>query len=186
LFFTAQDEASGNQILDRLGSRYVIIDVSMAVGKFYAMAVWAGKSQSQFFDVFYYQSTSTGAYQAAMLYYPEYYQSMCARLYLFAGEAWVPQQVTAISWDVEQLTASDGSTFTAKVITDQKSFSTYDSAKAFVDANTDYSIVGTSPLDSPVPLEKLEHYKLIHQSPTTVATQQTGNITEVEIFQYLP
>ena len=187
LFFTAQDEASGSQVLDRLGSKYVIIDSAMAIGKFYAMVVWAGKNQSQFFDVFY-QSTQTGTLEPVMLYYPEYYQSMCSRLYLFAGEKFVPQQVLAISWNERQLTSTDGSTFAAKVISDQKSFSTYDSAKAFVDANQGYRIVGTSLLASPVPLEKLEHYKLIHQSPTAVATQQGGNgtISAVEIFEYLP
>jgi len=184
-FFVAQDEASGSQVLDRLGSKYVIVDSSMAIGKFYAMAVWAGKDQSQFFDVFY-QSTQTGTLQPVMLYYPEYYQSMCSRLYLFAGEEWVPQQVLAVSWNERQLTSTDGSTFTAKVVSDQKSFSTYDSAKAFVDAHQDYRIVGTSPVVSPVPLEKLDHYKLIHQSPTIVSTQQQGNISEVEIFQYSP
>jgi dolichyl-diphosphooligosaccharide--protein glycosyltransferase len=184
-FFVAQDEASGSQVLDRLGSKYVIVDSSMAIGKFYAMAVWAGKDQSQFFDVFY-QSTQTGTLQPVMLYYPEYYQSMCSRLYLFAGEEWVPQQVLAVSWNERQLTSTDGSTFTAKVVSDQKSFSTYDSAKAFVDVHQDYRIVGTSPVVSPVPLEKLDHYKLIHQSPTIVSTQQQGNISEVEIFQYSP
>jgi dolichyl-diphosphooligosaccharide--protein glycosyltransferase len=183
LFFTGQDEASGSQVLDRLSSKYVIIDSSMAIGKFYAMAVWAGKSQSQFFDVFY-QSTQTGTLQPVMLYYPEYYQSMCARLYFFGGEEWVPQQVLAISWNQRQLTSTDGSTFTAKVISDEQSFSTYESAKAFVDAHSDYWIVSNSPLVSPVPLQKLEHYKLIHQSPTAVTTG--GNISEVEIFEYSP
>jgi dolichyl-diphosphooligosaccharide--protein glycosyltransferase len=190
-FFMAQDEASGSQVLDRLGSKYVIIDFPMAVqtltygGKFYAMAVWAGKSQSQFVDVFY-QSTQTGTLQPVMVYYPEYYQSMCSRLYLFAGEEWVPQQTIAISWTERQLTSTDGSTFQAKVINDQKSFSTYDSAKAFVDAHQDYRIVGTSPVVSPVPLQKLDHYELVHQSPTPVATQQQGNISAVEIFKYSP
>jgi asparagine N-glycosylation enzyme membrane subunit Stt3 len=185
LFFTAQDESSANQLLNKLGSKYVIIDSSMAVGKFYAMAIWAGKSQSQFFDVFY-QSTQTGTFQAVTLYYPEYYQSMCARLYLFGGQEWVPQQVIAITWTERQLTSTDGSTFTAKIISGQQSFTSYNSAKAFIDTHPDYYIVGASPLVSPVPLDKLEHYELIYQSPTTVATQQTGNISQVEIFQYNP
>jgi len=186
-FFTAQDESSANQVLDKLGSKYVIIDDSMAVGKFYAMAVWAGKDQSQFFDVFY-QSTQTGTLQPVMLYYPEYYQSMCSRLYLYAGEEWVPQQAIAISWIERELTSTNGSKLTAKVISDQKSFSTYDSAKSFVDVNNGYRIVSTNLLTSPVPLKKLEHYKLIYQSPTAVATQQDGNgtISAVEIFEYSP
>jgi dolichyl-diphosphooligosaccharide--protein glycosyltransferase len=159
----------------------------MAFGKFVPMLVWAGKDPSQFFDVFY-QSTQTGTLQPVELYYPSYYQSMCSRLYLFGGEEWVPvpQQIFAVSWTEQQLTATDGSTFTAKVISDEQSFSTYDSAKAFVDAHPDYRIVGESPLFSPVPLEKLDHYKLIHQSPTMVSTQPQGNISEVEIFEYSP
>ena len=185
LFFTGQDESSANQVLDRLGSKYVIIDSSMAVGKFYAMVVWAGKDQSQFFDVFY-QSTQTGTIEPVMLYYPEYFQSLCSRLYLYTGDEWVPQQTTAISWTERQLTSTDGSTFTAKVISDQQSFSGYDSAKAFINTHPAYGIVSSNPLSSPVPLEKLEHYTLIHQSPTTVATHQTGNISQVEIFEYSP
>jgi dolichyl-diphosphooligosaccharide--protein glycosyltransferase len=187
LFFTAQDEASGSQVLDRLGSKYVIIDYSMASanGKFYAMVVWAGKSQSQFFDVFY-QGTQAGTLQPVILYYPEYYQSMCSRLYFFAGKEWVPQQTLVVSWNERELTSTEGNTFKAKVISDQKTFPTYDSAKAFVDANQNYRIVGTDPLVSSVPLEKLEHYKLIHQSPSVVATQQSENISYVEIFEYAP
>jgi dolichyl-diphosphooligosaccharide--protein glycosyltransferase len=187
LFFTAQDEASGSQVLDRLGSKYVIIDYSMASanGKFYAMVVWAGKNQSQFFDVFY-QGTQAGTLQPVILYYPEYYQSMCSRLYLFGGKEWVPQQTLVVSWNERELTSTEGNTFKAKVISDQKTFPTYDSAKAFVDADQDYRIVGTDPLVSSVPLEKLEHYKLIHQSPSVVAIQQSENISYVEIFEYSP
>jgi len=186
LFFTAQDESSANQVLDKLGSKYVIIDYSMMVGKFYAMVIWAGKNQSQFFDVYYQQNTQTGTFQGGMLYYPEYYQSMCSRLYLFGGQEWVPQQVEAISWTETQLTSTDGSTFTAKVITDTQTFSSYNTAKAFIDTHPDYRIVSANAFSSPVPLDKLEHYKLIHQSPTTITTQSTGNIPEVEIFQYNP
>jgi len=193
LFFTAQDEVSGSQMLDNLGSKYVIIDFPMAIktllydGKFVPMLVWAGKDPSQFFDVFY-QSTQTGSLQPVERYYPSYYQSMCSRLYLFGGEEWVPvpQQIFAVSWNERQLTSTEGNTFTAKVISDEQSFSTYDSAKAFVDAHPDYRIVGKNPLFSPVPLAKLDHYTLIHQSPTTVLTQQQGNISEVEIFAYSP
>jgi dolichyl-diphosphooligosaccharide--protein glycosyltransferase len=200
-FFTAQDESSANQVLDKLGSKYVIIDYSMAAqtyeyggqyyatvgGKFYAMATWAGKSPAQFYDYFY-RSTQTGGYQPVMYYYPAYYQSMSARLYNFECQEWVPQQVVVISWIERQLTSTDGGTFTAKVISDQKSFSTYNEARVFVDAHPGYLIVGTSPLYSPIPLQKLEHYKLIYQSPSAVLPQAVGNgtISAVEIFEYSP
>jgi len=83
----------------------------------------------------------------------------------------------------------EGNTLQAKVISDQKSFSgndSYDRAEAFVDAHPDYWIVGTSQVVSPVQFEKLGHYELIHQSPNTVSTQQQGNTSEVEIFEYSP
>jgi|Deesub1362B_J571_1020462.scaffolds.fasta_scaffold00075_71 dolichyl-diphosphooligosaccharide--protein glycosyltransferase len=40
-FFTAFNESKANEIAEKLGVRYVITDVEMATGKFYAMATWA-------------------------------------------------------------------------------------------------------------------------------------------------
>jgi len=40
-FFTAFNESYANSIADKLGVKYVISDIEMATGKFYAMAVWA-------------------------------------------------------------------------------------------------------------------------------------------------
>src|SRR4030042_2396087 len=164
LFFTAQNEASANEVLDRLDSRYVIIDQSMATGKFYAMAIWAGSESTEFFDV-YYQITEQGEYQGGMLYYPEYSSSMCARLYSFGGEAWDPDEwvqtnadtkITVIAYVVR--TDPEGNKY--REITNVKQFDTYAKAKAFVDADPDYIIVGTSPYISPVPLDALEHFEL--------------------------
>ncbi len=190
LFFTAQDEASATGVLDRLCSRYIIIDQSMATGKFYAMAIWAGNESKEFFDV-YYQRTELGAYQAVMLYYPEYYRSMCARLYNFGGKAWNPDdwiknspddRIVAISF-VER-TDAKGNKY--REITGVRQFASYAAAKAFVDAETKYIIVGTNPYLSPVPLEELQHFELVHQSPTTVITRGNGTISYVEIFSYSP
>lgn len=190
LFFTAQDEASATEVLDRLGSRYVIIDQSMATGKFYAMAIWAGHDSSEFFDV-YYQKTEQGGYQAVMLYYPAYYLSMCARLYNFAGKAWDPDEwvqsnasnkIQAVAYVVR--TDLEGNKY--REITDVKQFDKYATAKAFVDAEPDYIIVGTSPYISPVPLEELQHFELVHKSPTTVVTRGNDTVSYVEIFEYSP
>jgi len=46
--------------------------------------------------------------------------------------------------------------------------------------------VGNDPFVSPVPLEKLEHYQLIHKSPTTAVTRGNETISYVEIFEYAP
>jgi oligosaccharyl transferase (archaeosortase A-associated) len=52
-YFTAQDEASANEQLDALDSRYVVIDYTMPTGKFYAMVEWAGLNRTEFFEVYY-------------------------------------------------------------------------------------------------------------------------------------
>lgn len=191
LFFTAQDEVSATHILDSLGSKYVIIDNAMAMGwqgKFYAMAILAGKDESEFFDVFYKtgEVNQTKTLTPIVLYYPKYYQSMCSRLYNFGGEAWIPSQSTAVSWKQEWVTDNSGKRSQIKIISDMKTFNNYYEVKSFVSANPDYIILGSDQFDSPVPLEKLEHYKLIHKSPTIVLQKLDKTISAVAVFQYVP
>ena len=184
VFFTALDESSANGVLDSLGSKYVIIDYSMATGKFYAMIEWADKNQEDFFEV-YYQSKADKLVPV-VLYYPAYYQSMCSRLYNFGGEEWIPKTTTVIYSTDQQLVNTAGERFKAKVISDQKTFPTYQEAQAFLETNPEYIIVGTDPFVSPVPLEKLEHYELRYKSPTIAVTRGEETISRVEVFEYFP
>jgi oligosaccharyl transferase (archaeosortase A-associated) len=182
-FFTAQDVSSASTILDRLGSKYVIIDQDMARvdRKFPAMAIWAGEDVSQFFEI-YYQRTPEGKLQAVPVYYPEYYQTMCSRLYVFGGEQWEPLNST---W-VLSYTEMDGHKVISDVANNGKPFITYQDAQAFLETHPDYIIVGLNPLVSPVPLEKLEHYQLVYHSDSPAARQGDKIIYQVEIFEYSP
>ncbi|MCQ1535192.1 oligosaccharyl transferase, archaeosortase A system-associated [Methanosarcina sp. KYL-1] len=84
-FFTAQSEEEATAVLeaihpdpDKAAARYIVSDVEMATGKFYAMAAWTLDTDR------YYESTYTGnGYQA--LPAMRYYDSMEARLHLFDG-----------------------------------------------------------------------------------------------------
>ena len=67
-----------------------------------------------------------------------------------------------------------------------KLFSTYNEAEAFLETHPGYKIVGINPFISPIPLKKLEHYKLIYQSDTTVVKRGGEKISYVEIFEYIP
>jgi hypothetical protein len=111
---------------------------------------------------------------------------MCSRLYNFGAEQWDPQETLVISWTREELTGDTGNRFKAKVVTDRKLFSDYDEAKAFVDNNSGYLIVGVSQFASPVPLEEMEHYRLVYDSPTKAGIWGDGTISEVRIFEYTP
>jgi oligosaccharyl transferase (archaeosortase A-associated) len=191
-FFTAQDESSANEVLDELGSKYVILDHDMANGKFYAIGIWAGESESKFMEN-YDLNPAEGEFEITMLYHPEYYRSMCSRLYNFGGEAVVPHNSTmVISYEEVKFLRS-----TIKQITGNETFATYEEALEYLESQTapNYRIVGEDPFISPVPLEELEHYKLVYQSDPVVIEEEREKEEEeeeeeqlfyVKVFEHLP
>ena len=120
---------------------------------------------------------------SATLFYPEYYRSMSARLYNFDGKAVTPDSSVVISYR-ERL---DSKGEVIKEITSIESFPSYEAAEAFISSqeSTNYRIVGTNPFISPVPLEALEHYRLIHSSDGVVTHPEVGMLPEIKIFEYI-
>jgi dolichyl-diphosphooligosaccharide--protein glycosyltransferase len=180
-FLIAQDEDAANKIIDELGSRYVISDTQMPIGKFYAFVTFAGESQDKFSET-YYQQTEDGDLQAITLFHSPYYHSMVVRLYNFDCKAVVPTQSIVISY--EEKVGSEGQRY--KQITNSWSFSTYEAAEAYISSQEsgNYQIVSADPFTSPVPLEELEHYKLIHSSAELVGLSGDRIVPEVKIFEY--
>src|SRR5262249_39557140 len=131
LFFTAQDESSANQWLDKLGSRYVIVDGELPVwhlpgrvvfGKFPDIAPWAQKSPSEFYEE-YFQRTPEGSLLPVYIYYPEYYRTMMSRLYLYEGKTVVPQNST---WVISYVEKTNGSGHEYKEISTLQRFASYE------------------------------------------------------------
>jgi oligosaccharyl transferase (archaeosortase A-associated) len=187
LFFTCQNETEANAMLDKLGSKYIIIDYEMATGKFYAMVIWADKSP--FFELYYNETTV----EWVEYYYPEYYNSMSSRLYNFGGKAVDSDSGLAyvISYEERKITdPQTGKTYWIKVVTNEELYGelpTYEEAKAYEEAHPKQKIVGKSPWVSCISLEPLEHYELIYQSGSTIIMWEDGStITYVEIFEYVP
>ncbi|MGB2798891.1 MAG: oligosaccharyl transferase, archaeosortase A system-associated [Dehalococcoidia bacterium] len=183
-FFTTQDEPSANERLDSLGSKYVIIDFAMSTSKFGTMSIWTGEGESQFFEV-YYQRTSETKLEPKILFYPEYYRTMCSRLYNFGGQAVVPDHST---WVISYKERMDERGEQYKEISSTQSFASYEEAEVYLESQTspNYRIVGTDPFISPVPLEELEHYKLVHQSYIEKELWGSETIPYVQIFEYSP
>ena len=177
-FFTAQNETSAATVADEFGTKYVMIDNAMATGKFYAMAEWAGKNVSDFYE-YYYVPTGDGG-QWATLFYPAFYQSMAIRLYNFDGKAVTPGTNSSIVISYEEKTTSDGQKY--KSITSGQAFLTYEDAQAYLASQTsgNYRIVGTTALSSPVPLGALTDYERVYPDPA-----DTTASTAVKIFKYL-
>ena len=185
LLFTAQDEASANELMDKYwaGSRYVIVDyaTAMITDKFYAVATLSGSSEEEFYDVYYLPQDST--LKPVILFYPEYYRSLVIRLYNFDGSQVTPQSSVVISY--QEKVSRDGTPY--KEITSVQSFSSYEEAEAYIASqeSTNYRIVSNNPFVSPVPLEALEHYKLVYSSQGTTTQPGGGSIPEVKIFEYV-
>ena len=177
-FFTSQNETSANMLADESGTKYVMIDQAMATGKFYAMADWAGKNLSEFYEYYYVQTEEGG--QFTVLFYPALYQSMAIRLYNFDGKAVTPATNSSIVISYEEQPTSDGQKY--KAVTSGQAFATYEDARAYIAAQTsgNYRIVGISAAASPVPLEALTDYERVYPDPA-----DTTASTAVKIFRYL-
>ena len=184
VFFSAQDEASANQIMDELGIRYVIIDYDLTSveRKFHAIPTLIRKSPQEFYDVYY--QPQEGEATPVTLFYPEYYRSLPVRLYNFDGEAVTPQSSTVVFYE---RISREGRIY--NIITELKSFPDYEEAAAYVSSqeSDNCKLVGTDPFASPVPLEEMEHYELIYSSDIYIyiLEERIGPIPEIKIFEYI-
>ena len=176
-YFIAQDEDSANDMLEKLCSRYVIIDYLLPTGKFYALPTWAGKNPDEFYGT-YYAPQEGGKLESVTFFYPSYYQSTVVRLYNFDGEATTPHDSTIIISYVEKLNPV-GKLY--REITGAKEFSSYEEAEAYISKQEPgkYVLGNYDAFATPVPLEKMEHYHLVHTS-----TQEWQDKAEVKIFEY--
>lgn len=97
-FFTAQSEEEASAVLeavdpnpDKAGARYIVSDVEMATGKFYAMTAWTLDSEG------YYQSYWTGSgYQS--LPSTRYFNSMESRLHILDGNGLKQYRLVHETW----------------------------------------------------------------------------------------
>jgi len=142
-FFTAQNESSANELADKLGSKYVMIDYAMLVGSFHAMAKWAGGSETEFYEFYYYHQTQTGKLIPVLLSYPTYYNSTVVRLYCFDGKEQPGKNTLVVSY--REKVSSEGIPY--KQISSAKIFSNYIDAATYISSQelTDYNIMGVLP-----------------------------------------
>lgn len=193
-FMTAQDEATASALMDKLGYKYIAIDHETAHSKYPIMLTWSGDNVSDYYEMLYREDDGTlrtyndpGSRSAELhIFYPDYYQSMCARLYNFGTEAAVPNNSTFVILFTEK---TDGNSEKYKVIADVanggNAFPNYEEAQEFLNDHPKYIIVGLDPFTSPIPLEALTEYELIHSSPSTAAQRDSRTISYVEVFEYI-
>jgi oligosaccharyl transferase (archaeosortase A-associated) len=177
-FLTSQNEESANQIMNEMGSKYVIIDYPMPTSKFYAMPAWAGGNVTDYYDS-YYVPQEEGNAQHVSFFYPSYYQSAVARLYNFDGKAVVPKENAAIVLSWQWDTSTEGQRL--KKVIGSWAFNSYEDAEVYIASQQtgNYVLGNNNPFVSPIPLEEMQSYELVYSSPQT-----TNNQAYIKIFEY--
>jgi dipeptidyl aminopeptidase/acylaminoacyl peptidase len=137
-------------------------------------------SPLQFCDVYYEQRQ--GQLTPVLIFFPEYYRSFVVRLYNFDGKEVKPQTCTVISY--EERRGKDGRLY--REITGARPFINYEQARAFISEQKsgNHRIASPDPFASPVPLEPLNHYKLVYSSAETSAKPGGGTVSRVKVFEY--
>jgi len=176
----SQEDSAPREILEELDSTYTVIDYQMADKKFWAIVTWSGQDLTRFFDVYY--VPYEGKLVNTIVYYPEYYRTLSSRLYNFDNKGVTSESPIVITY--EEKFTSDGTAY--KQMSDVQEFDSYDKAQDYIakQESGNHVIAGASPFISPVRLEPVKGYKLIHSSRETISHRDVGQISEVKVFEY--
>jgi dolichyl-diphosphooligosaccharide--protein glycosyltransferase len=191
-FFTATDPVWASDMLRRAGARYVIADPSLPLNtaanlnpsnaRFLTMMVWAGLDvDDHTFTEAVLNPSGENEAEPLMVFYPAYYQSMLARLYLFDAEQQTPEDSTwAMAYNDEVFRGK-----TRKHIIWSQRFHSYDEAQQYVRQHSGrrFVIGGLDPLKSCVPLPKLADYRLAYTSQPS-QKEKREVLHAVKIFEY--
>ena len=171
-FFTATDPADADRLLDAVRARYVVVGQELPVRAstaaavyqswFLAMPAWAGRDLSRFSETMF-QRTPSGSFSRVAVFYPEYYQSMTSRLYLFGGRAIEPRRSTWIVSFIDR----QAPTGNFREIVELRPFDDYAAALRQLDAPGAgrRRIVGLDPARSCVPLTAMAELHEVYESP---------------------
>jgi len=189
-FFLAENESEAERVLANLdlnrspylNTKYVMIDLDMATGKFHAMAAWSGVPVSNYISAVYQEQGS--ALVPVQIWLKPYFQSMTARMYFFDGSEVAGGEGLGLAYRGMET----GSGSLVPVLTEVPKISkNYSELLAFVNESRkqgDLAVIATmSPTSSPFPLEALQHYRLVHESETAVTS---NGQKRVKTFEHVP
>jgi dolichyl-phosphooligosaccharide-protein glycotransferase len=186
-YFMATSEDTANAILDDRGTRYVVTDVEMDQGKFWAMATWynATEAAGPYYDNLFLPGKDNSL-TATILNKQLYYMTMISRLHNFDGSMTDPSSVYYIVYADPKIYSTS-----LPVITEgeQMNISAATQKAALYNSNAPegyhaavYSPSVLSPVDT---VPALRHYRLVHESPTNVFNSVTADLKYVKVLEYV-
>jgi dolichyl-phosphooligosaccharide-protein glycotransferase len=194
-FFTSTSPAEAGGILQKMRARYIIAGPQMMVpqspsgwgasAQFLAMPIWTHTDPKRFADL-YLERDADGGTHTVSLYFPEYYRSMLAHLYLYDGEA-TPQKGSA--WIIGYHEEKTKSGLPLRYITTKQEFATWQEAEARFQKIHDepFVLAGLDATQTCVPLEKLKGYRLAFTSQQDLLNPRSSDsVHAVKVFEYQP
>ena len=189
-FFLAENETRAEEVLAALdlnrspymNTKYVMIDQPMAVGKFHAMAAWSSISTSRYMAGVYQQQGDQLV--PVQIWREPYFNTITARLYFFDGSETAGESGVGLSYQGRQV--AEG--VTVPVLTEAPKITTNRTElEAFVEERRNSGdlaeIAAMTPTNPAFPTPALQHYRLVHESESTV----TGNGQKlVKTFEHVP
>jgi len=186
-YFMATSEDIANAILDTDGTRYIVTDIEMDQGKFWAMSTWfnATEATGPYYDSMFLPGENNALSQVILNKQP-YYMTMISRLHNFDGSMTSPNTVYYIVYADPEVTK-----ISLPVITEgtamNLSEATQKAAQYNANAASGYHAAVYSPsVIAPIEtVPALQHYRLVHESPTNVFNSDTADLKYVKTFEYV-
>jgi len=176
-FFLSENEEQAENILANLdknrspylNTRYVMIDWDMATGKFYAMTAWSAVPITKYYGLFYQPQGDQLA--PVEVYKDPFFETMTARLFFFDGSETPVTNAVAIAY---QIAEENGTQF--PVIVEQPKISAnYSDLLNYVNESKSRGYLAEivtpddpTSISTSVPIEALKHFRLVHESESTV------------------
>jgi oligosaccharyl transferase (archaeosortase A-associated) len=186
-YFMATSEDTANAILDNRGTRYVVTDVEMDQGKFWAMATWfnATEAAGPYYDTLLLPGKDNSL-TATVLNKQSYYLTMISRLHNFDGSMTDPNSVYYIVYADPKIygttlpVITDGEPMNISAAKQKADLYNINAQEGYHAAVYNPSVI--SPVDT---VPALQHYRLVHESPTNVFNSVTVDLKYVKIFEYV-
>jgi dolichyl-diphosphooligosaccharide--protein glycosyltransferase len=188
-YFMATNESTANTILDHDGTRYVITDIEMDTGKFWAMATWfnstaaASPYQTTFLVP---DQTDASSYQSALLNEQPYYDTMVSRLHNFDGSMVTASSAYYVEYADQSITHASYPVLTNAAEMNVSAAATR-AAQYNQNAPAGYhaEVLSASVVLPITDVPALQHYRLVHESSTNVFNSDKIDVKYVKIFEYV-
>ena len=185
-FFMAETEEKNTAISDTLKVRYVMTDIEMDVGKFWAMATWYNVSAGQepYVELLLVPDQSqAGGYSTFTLYEAPYYMTMISRLHNYDGSMAEPSQVYYV--EIDDRRSSYPVATKAQIMSVSDARAAADAYNKDAPAGTRAKVLSSGILTPMDTVPALRHYRLVHESPTNILAQSPPDIKYVKVFEYV-